>query len=273
MGVLAFRWPAFRVHDATVLAGFISLQSSGIVERPASWVVHASTPVTYALLGAVFVAVAALRRRRALALGVPVAMAAASLTTEALKHAGTLRYSPVLPFYDQIPTPSWPSGHATAVMMVALCAVIVSPPRLRPAIAALGGALVLTVSCALLILGEHYPSDLLGGYLVAATWTSLLLAATWSRLPVESRTPAARAQTRVRAALGAGAAAAVIAVAAEAIFAATRLRTAVDTTVAGAAVLAAVAGGAVTLAAVALRPPRGAGRERDAAAKLTSARA
>ena len=64
-------------------------------------------------------------------------------------------------------------------MMLALCAVLVSPRRLRPLVALLGTALAVGVSYSILVLGWHFPSDVLGGFLVAGGWTSLTLAGLW----------------------------------------------------------------------------------------------
>jgi membrane-associated phospholipid phosphatase len=181
-GVLAFEWPFARLHDATILAGFRSLDATPVLFQPASGIVHAATPAVYVLIGAIFVAAALVRRQRYVAIAVPVAMAAAIVTTQLLKHAGTVRTSGVLPRYYQIPAPSWPSGHATAAMMVALSGVLIAPPALRPLAGVLGCAVALAVSYSILVLGWHYPSDVLGGFLVAMTWFSLLLAAL-RRLP------------------------------------------------------------------------------------------
>ena len=40
----------------------------------------------------------------------------------------------------------------------------------------LGGAFAVGVAYAVLVLGWHYPSDVLGGFLVAGLWTSLAVA-------------------------------------------------------------------------------------------------
>ena len=61
-------------------------------------------------------------------------------------------------------------------MTLALCAVLVAPPALRAATAVLGGAFAVGVGYAVLVLGWHYPSDVLGGFLVAGLWTSLAVA-------------------------------------------------------------------------------------------------
>jgi membrane-associated phospholipid phosphatase len=84
---------------------------------------------------------------------------------------------------------SWPSGHATAALALALCAVLVAPRRARPPVALAGAAFALIVGCALLIRAWHMPSDVLGGYLLAALWTALAVAALRA---AERRWPTAR---------------------------------------------------------------------------------
>ena len=55
-------------------------------------------------------------------------------------------------------------------MSLALCCVLAAP-GLRPAVAALGAAFTVAVVYSFLALGWHFPSDVLGGFLVATTWT------------------------------------------------------------------------------------------------------
>src|SRR5438270_928921 len=103
-----------------------------------------------------------------------LALALAPLTADALKpllahphaSAGAVHIAPA----------SWPSGHSTAALALALCAVLVAPRRARPLVAVAGGAFALAVGCALLIRAWHMPSDVLGGYLVAVLWMALALA-------------------------------------------------------------------------------------------------
>jgi len=101
----------------------------------------------------------------------------AGATTEALKHLlATPRFDEWLG-HAQIGAASWPSGHSTAAMTMALCAVLAAPPRLRPTIAAIGGAFAVAVAYAILTLGWHFPSDVFGGYLVAAIYVLLAVSA------------------------------------------------------------------------------------------------
>src|SRR5258705_13826649 len=55
-------------------------------------------------------------------------------------------------------------------MSLALAAVLVAAPRWRPALAAAGAAFATAVGCSIVVLAWHYPSDVLGGWLVAAAW-------------------------------------------------------------------------------------------------------
>jgi hypothetical protein len=77
----------------------------------------------------------------------------------------------------QVPAVSYPSGHATAAMSLALAAVLISPRAHRPLVAALGGVFALAVSFSIMVLRWHFPSDVVGGYLVATAWALAALAA------------------------------------------------------------------------------------------------
>ena len=70
-----------------------------------------------------------------------------------------------------------------------------APARLRPLVAALGAAFVVAVCYSFLALAWHFPSDVLGGFLVATTWTLLAVAAL---LANRQRTPAPRAPATPR---------------------------------------------------------------------------
>ena len=207
-GLLAFEFPLARSHDGAVLFGFRQLAASPRIDGAATLILGATTPPAFAAIGAVFVAVALARGLRRLAVSIPLAMGAALGTSEALKPllAHARHVAALGP--DQIAAASWPSGHATGAMMVALCGLLVAPARYRPLVALAGGALTLAVSYSILVLGWHFPSDVLGGFLVAGIWLSLLLAVA---LPGSPRAVGARAPGRRRRAVGAALAPAVLA--------------------------------------------------------------
>jgi membrane-associated phospholipid phosphatase len=75
-----------------------------------------------------------------------------------------------------LPDTSYPSGHATLVMATALGAIVVAPGRWRPVVAICGLAYVLIVSAGLVADGWHYPSDVVGGYLVAVVTAVVAIA-------------------------------------------------------------------------------------------------
>ena len=56
-------------------------------------------------------------------------------------------------------------------LAAALCLIAVSPGRLRAPAAVGGGGLALGVGYSVLLLGWHFPSDVLAGFCVAAVWT------------------------------------------------------------------------------------------------------
>jgi membrane-associated phospholipid phosphatase len=175
-GVLAKLVPLTRQGDARTLNGFVDLNAPHLT--PAlDGIAHLADPGPYALTGLVLAAVALLRGRWRVALAIPLIFVATGATTETLKHAlASPRFDDWLG-HAQIAAASWPSGHSTAAMTMALCAVIAAPPRLRPTIAVLGGAFALAVAYAILTLGWHFPSDVFGGYLVAATYVLLAVSA------------------------------------------------------------------------------------------------
>jgi membrane-associated phospholipid phosphatase len=128
-------------------------------------------------MGLSLIAVAVARRRYAVALAVPVLLVGTGVTTQVLKQ---LTAQPRMLDWlgsNQIGDASWPSGHATAAMTLALCAILVAPARLRPLAALGGGAFTVAVSYSILALSWHFPSDVLGAYLVSATWMLVAVAA------------------------------------------------------------------------------------------------
>ena len=200
VGVLALYVPAAHERDAAMLHGFMALDQPS-VGSGIRFLAHLGDLLPYALGGLVCVVVALARGRAWRALAVAALVVATGVTTQVLKH---LLAEPRLQDWlkwRQIDATSWPSGHSTAMMTLALCAVLVAPPALRTAAVVLGGALAVGVGYALLVLGRHYPSDVLGGYLVAGLWTSLAVAALHR---VEEPEPARRLEWGPLIALGAG---------------------------------------------------------------------
>jgi len=177
-GVFALLVPLAHARDSASLQGFTRLNQGGVT-RVAATIAHLCDPLPYALFGLGLAAVALARRRRQVALAVLVILGGAAITTELLKPLlATPRVAEWLGA-GQIGAAAWPSGHATAAMALGLCGVLVAPARVRPLAGLLGGALAVAVSYSILVLAWHFPSDVLGGFLVAGLWTSLAAAVLW----------------------------------------------------------------------------------------------
>jgi membrane-associated phospholipid phosphatase len=161
--------------------------------NPNPWVYFAAVPVLIALA----------RRRWRAALAICSIELGANVTTQLLKPLlASPRTGPVFHGQVKVAAASWPSGHATASMSLVLCLVLASSPRLRPYIAALGAAFVVGVVYSFLTLGWHFPSDVLGGFLVAATWTLVAVGCVWASS--DRRWAAARAIAADASSLAAG---------------------------------------------------------------------
>jgi undecaprenyl-diphosphatase len=103
------------------------------------------------------------------------------------------RYQPVP--VDSVAYPwkdAFPSGHSAGSLAFSLAFLTVVPPSWRRPTAVAGIVFTLYISFGVLFLNYHYPSDVLGGWLLAAGWFFALLAVPWlSAEPLPPR-PGAR---------------------------------------------------------------------------------
>src|ERR687883_1070363 len=198
--VVAYGSSRARWLDATALQGFIGLQRPR-VDRAAGFIARFGGPGAVALIGLVLVAVAVARGRPRLGLGVIALIGATSISSQVLK--ALLAY----PRYDgpisgqHVSPAAFPSGHATAAMTLACACVLVSPARLRPLAAFVGAGFALAVSFAVIALGWHFPSDVVGGFLLACGWTLVIAAGLQA---ASARWPERTVRTRAAATLRAG---------------------------------------------------------------------
>jgi membrane-associated phospholipid phosphatase len=164
-------YTGFGKHaDASILGGFADLTRPRL-DRVTNFIATLCSPSPYVYLAAVPVLVALVRRRPRVAVMISIVLLCANETTELLKPLLAAPRDPG-PF-GLVYNASWPSGHATAAMSLALTAVIAAPARWRPAVAATMAAFAVAVSYSFMELAWHYPSDVLGGFLIAGTWTLL----------------------------------------------------------------------------------------------------
>jgi membrane-associated phospholipid phosphatase len=182
-------WVAFCVTGALAYAvgpterlDAVALQGLGALRGPwADPVAHLFThladplPLVVLLAGVFALGWAAGRRRQAVA--AVALVAGANMTSQVLKVIlAHPRVQPALAGY-QLGPEAFPSGHATAAMSLGLAVVLAAPARWRAAVAAAAAVYVIGVCTALLVLLWHFPSDVLGGLLVASAFFFTAVAA------------------------------------------------------------------------------------------------
>ncbi len=125
-------------------------------------------PVVVLLVGALVVLGNQAGRRREALAGAAVVIGAGA-TTQILKHVFAYpRFENV--WWTTSHELAFPSGHTTAVASLSIALVLVVPQAHRLSAAAVGVLATGAVAIAVMLLGWHYPSDVLGGLLVASAW-------------------------------------------------------------------------------------------------------
>jgi membrane-associated phospholipid phosphatase len=188
----AFHVAVLRGYDAGAMQAFTGVARPPLEPSIAGVAVLADPTWFLAGCGALTL-LALLRRRWLMAVAVPAIALGANATTQLLKPALADTRTLDLHGVQMVYHGSWPSGHSTASMSLALCFVLVVGPRLRPLAAVIGAGYAIAVGYALVALGYHLPSDVLGGYLVAAAF-ALVGAAALAAL--EARAPLLAARER-----------------------------------------------------------------------------
>lgn len=119
---------------------------------------------------------------RAAALWLGGAALTANMASSLLK-LGFERTRPSLVLHlDHVTSFSYPSGHAASVTAIALACALFAPARRRPAVlAAAIGAIFLT-ALSRVMLGVHWPSDVVGGTLLGFAVVMIVMGAQrWGR--------------------------------------------------------------------------------------------
>jgi membrane-associated phospholipid phosphatase len=241
-GVLGLASPGAHERDAAMLHGFAALDRPRVHDAVVM-LAHLADPLPYLAVGAALIGWALSRGLRWRAGCVAALLVVTGASTQAVKHLLVQPRFEAWLGVHQVGAASWPSGHSTAAMTLALCAVLVAPAALRPVVAVLGGAFAAAVGYAVLVLAWHFPSDVLGGFLMAGTWTAVAVAALRVVEPRREHRPveaAPRVGVGLGVAVGAALAAALVALVprdAVALYASER-----PTLVLGAVVIAALAG-------------------------------
>src|SRR4051794_25107890 len=149
--VAAYWLPVARWADGWAVEGFLNLQRP-LLTRLASGVAHLADPLPFAAWTMLLAGVALYRRRPRHALAVVVLLGTANITAQVLKivlahprHHGFLGHA-------QLSSASFPSGHATASMSLAIAAVLVAPPAWRALVALAGATFTVVVAESIMLL-------------------------------------------------------------------------------------------------------------------------
>jgi membrane-associated phospholipid phosphatase len=178
VGVAAYWVPAARWIDGNSLGGFASLGGSPTINALASVLAHSANTLPFALATLILLVTALRVRGPRRVASVAVLLTGANVTCALVKpNLFPARDTGDWTHIPHIPVPSFPSGHATASMSLALAAVLVAPAAYRALVSGAGVLYTVGVGLALPILIWHYPSDVAGGYLLAGAWSLIAVAA------------------------------------------------------------------------------------------------
>jgi membrane-associated phospholipid phosphatase len=139
------------------------------VQRATNHLLHTLDVFSLALIGGAIVLGAIARARLRLALGATALILGAIAITEGLKHALP---RPALLHPDPLPLPSFPSGHTTVAVSLALALLLVVPVRWRGPTAVAGALYGAAVGAATVTAAWHRPSDVVGAFLVTTGWAA-----------------------------------------------------------------------------------------------------
>lgn len=175
--LLAAYWvPAGRWADGWAIHGLLGLQRPWL-NTWASRVVHLADVGPFVAATAALVGVALMRDRPRHAAAVVVLLAGSSVTSQVLKAVLAHPRHHAFLGHAQLDAASYPSGHATASMALAFAALLVAPRVIRPLVALVGALFTLAISESAMLLAWHFPSDIIGGYLLATVFACLTVAA------------------------------------------------------------------------------------------------
>jgi membrane-associated phospholipid phosphatase len=134
-------------------------------------------PLPMLAMLAVACLIALLRGRPRGALAAVLVVAGANVTTQLLKVLLAHPRVKLAIGGDPFEPNTFPSGHTTAAASIAVAYLFAMPAALRKLTLAIGAAFTLAVGCSVVVIGWHYPSDVLGAYLVVSCWGFAILAA------------------------------------------------------------------------------------------------
>lgn len=155
-----------------------------------------------ALIGGAIVLAGVARARLGLAVGAAALIGGSIAISEGLKH---MLPRPELVLPDPLAHPSFPSGHTTVALSLALALLLVVPVRWRGFTAVAGSLYGAAVGAATVTAAWHRPSDVIGAFLVTTGCAAVIgaaLVAEWGPGSAAARRRALRTDRLVVPLLG-----------------------------------------------------------------------
>jgi membrane-associated phospholipid phosphatase len=143
-------------------------------------IAHLADPLPLLGMLAVACGIALLRGRSSDALAALLVVAGANITAQTLKILLAHPRVKVAIGGDPFEPNTFPSGHTTAAASIVVAYAFAVPVAWRAGALAVGTAFALAVGYSVVVIGWHYPSDVLAGFLIAAGWGFAVLAAMWA---------------------------------------------------------------------------------------------
>ena len=148
------------------------------IEEPLLDLTAIGGPTVLGLVVVVVTGFLVLQTRYRTALVVAITFFSGELLNAAMKHVFNRPRPSVVPHLRAVYSTSFPSGHAmeSAIVYLTLAAILMRASQSRATkIYILGTAVLLTtlVGISRVYLGVHYPTDVLGGWIVGFMWASI----------------------------------------------------------------------------------------------------
>lgn len=184
-GLVSFSFLAWLVHTGHTLSfdnavlNYIHEHASGAAELLFSFVTNLGDPLFMVPLGLIITAILLHRQNYVKAIVVAALLAGSGLMTSVFKTIFDRARPDLWQHVTVESTFSFPSGHATASFMIALALLYVCWQRrtVRRVLLYILPIYVLLISFSRLYLGVHYPTDIIGGWLVAIIWFFIVMLA------------------------------------------------------------------------------------------------
>lgn len=173
--LLALGFAAGREVDVRLFLRLAEDEPSG--DTAASAIAALGDPLPMLVMLTVACLIALLRGQPRSALAAVLVVVGANVTTQLLKVLLAHPRVKLAISGDPFEPNTFPSGHTTAAASIAIAYAFVLPAALRALALTLGAAFALAMGASVVVIGWHYPSDVLGAYLVVACWGFAVLAA------------------------------------------------------------------------------------------------